>query len=238
MATLYSSVNAWRYFKFFGCLATTIYTLHGLVYVNLCKRYVSTLSYFWLTLVFSPDSAFSCVANQHVHAVKCTHYEAFCCFTVISFFLGQMDFIAAFLFDFFFNIIWEAFRWSHVTEWCICWSDPTVCASNPMDKQGRHSQISAYIHAPFDHAVFIKYHFGTSSVVSYQAAMYIYSLVSVFCSCHVFGETAKIWILVKLTFRTAISSHQVMGMSLKKVWVMENIPRWIWLFSGNWLVEN
>ena len=31
--------------------------------------------------------------------------------------------------------------------------------------------------------------------------------------------------LVKLTFWTAISSHQVMGMSLTKVWVMENIPR-------------
>ena len=29
---------------------------------------------------------------------------------------------------------------------------------------------------------------------------------------------------VKLTFWTAISSHQVMGMSLTKVWVMENIP--------------
>ena len=29
----------------------------------------------------------------------------------------------------------------------------------------------------------------------------------------------------KLTFWTAISSHQVMGMSLTKVWVMENIPR-------------
>ena len=31
--------------------------------------------------------------------------------------------------------------------------------------------------------------------------------------------------LVKLTFWTAISSHQVIGMSLTKVWVMENILR-------------
>ena len=44
--------------------------------------------------------------------------------------------------------------------------------------------------------------------------------------------------LVKLTFGTATSSHQVMWMSLKKVWVMQNIPRWIWSFSCNWLAEN
>ena len=44
--------------------------------------------------------------------------------------------------------------------------------------------------------------------------------------------------LVKLTFWTAISTHQVMGMSLAKVWVMENIPRWIWSFSCNRLAEN
>ena len=76
--------------------------------------------------------------------------------------------------------------------------------------------------------------------------MYMCSLVSVFCSClfsvnqltfeiyiilcqysdHSLVRALKIKInLVKLTFWTAISSHQVMGMSLTKVWVMENIPR-------------
>ena len=89
--------------------------------------------------------------------------------------------------------------------------------------------------------------------------MYIYSLVSVFCFrhfsvkqrklemyiilCryyyHILSRVLKIKInLVKLTFRTAISSHQVMGMSLKKVCVMQNITRWIWFFSCIWLAEN
>ena len=72
--------------------------------------------------------------------------------------------------------------------------------------------------------------------VSDQASMYVYSLVSGFCSSHfsvkqlkfdmsfcvnilitVFFGVLKIKRnLVKLTFRTAISSHQVMGMSLTK----------------------
>ena len=75
--------------------------------------------------------------------------------------------------------------------------------------------------------------------------MYIYSLVSVFCFCHFSVKQLQFEIyiilcdilikvlirvlkikqnLVKFTFRTATSSHQVMGMSLKKVWVMQNIP--------------
>ena len=102
-----------------------------------------------------------------------------------------------------------------------------------------------YIHVPFGHAVFFKKHFGTSSVISDQASMYMCSLVSIFCSRHfsvkqltfeiyifsvnilitVLFRVLKIKInLVKLTFWIAISSHQVMGMSLTKVWVMENIP--------------
>ena len=76
--------------------------------------------------------------------------------------------------------------------------------------------------------------------------MYMCSLVSVFCSrlfsvnqlhlkftsfrvnilITVLFRVLKIKInLVKLTFWTAVSSHQVMGMSLTKVWVMENTPR-------------
>ena len=58
--------------------------------------------------------------------------------------------------------------------------------------------------------------------------MYIYSLVSVFCFHHfpsfcvdilitVLARLLKMKInLVKFTFLTAISSHQTMGMSLKK----------------------
>ena len=42
--------------------------------------------------------------------------------------------------------------------------------------------------------------------------------------------------LVKLTFWTAISSHQVMGMSLTKVWVMYrlfNVLCWLWnIYEG------
>ena len=72
--------------------------------------------------------------------------------------------------------------------------------------------------------------------------MYMCSLVGVSCSRHfsVKQLTFEIdiilcqysyhsfeikIILVTLTFWTAIFSHQVMGMSLTKVWVMENIPR-------------
>ena len=39
-----------------------------------------------------------------------------------------------------------------------------------------------YIHVTFGHDVFIKKHFGTSSVISDQASMYMCSLVNVFCS--------------------------------------------------------
>ena len=42
--------------------------------------------------------------------------------------------------------------------------------------------------------------------------------------------------MVKLTFWTAISSHQVMGMSLTKVWVMYrlfNVLCWLWnIYEG------
>ena len=94
-----------------------------------------------------------------------------------------------------------------------------------------------YIQVRFGRAVFIKKHFGTSSVISDQAAMYICSLVSVFC-CRQFSvkqlnlKFTSFYVnifntvflrglkikhnLVKLTFRTAISSHQVMGMLSKK----------------------
>ena len=87
---------------------------------------------------------------------------------------------------------------------------------------------------PLGHAVFFKKHFGTSSVISDQASMC--SRVSVFCSHHFSVKHLKVTSfcdnilipalfrvlnLVKLTFWTAISSHQAMGMRLIKVWVME-----------------
>ena len=96
------------------------------------------------------------------------------------------------------------------------------------------------------YGIYTREHFGTSSIISDQASMYVCSLVGVFCSRHfsvkqlkfeiyiflcqysyhifIWGSKKKMVIHV-LTFWTAISSHQVMGMSLTKVWVMENIPR-------------
>ena len=64
----------------------------------------------------------------------------------------------------------------------------------------------------------------------------LHQVVSIFFQFVFRGLNIKL--KVKLTFWTAISSHQVVGMSLTKGWVMENIPRWIWSFSCNRLAEN
>ena len=64
----------------------------------------------------------------------------------------------------------------------------------------------------------------------------LHQVVSIFFQFLFRGLNIKL--KVKLTFWTAISSHQVVGMSLTKGWVMENIPRWIWSFSCNRLAEN
>ena len=55
-----------------------------------------------------------------------------------------------------------------------------------------------YIHVPFGHAVFFKKHFGTSSVISDQASMYMCSLIGVFCRrhCSVKGLTFEIYIIL------------------------------------------
>ena len=70
------------------------------------------------------------------------------------------------------------------------------------------TQISMYIHVPFGHAVFIKKHFETSSVISDQASMYMFSLVSVFCSrlllwnsCHLKFTLFCVNILITVLFR-------------------------------------
>ena len=58
-----------------------------------------------------------------------------------------------------------------------------------------------YIHVPFGHAVSIKkQHFRTSSVISYQASMYMCSLVSVFCS--------RLFSVKQLTFEIYIILYQ------------------------------
>ena len=63
-------------------------------------------------------------------------------------------------------------------------------------KQWRHSD-QHYIHVRFGHAVFIKKHFGTSSVISDQAALYMCSLLSVICG-HLFCETVTFEIYIIL----------------------------------------
>ena len=50
----------------------------------------------------------------------------------------------------------------------------------------------AYIHAPFDHAVLIRKHFETSSLISEPASVCIYFLVSILCSGHVFMKQLKL----------------------------------------------
>ena len=102
-----------------------------------------------------------------------------------------------------------------------------------------------YIHVPFGHAVLFKKHFGTSSVTSDQASMYMRSLVGVFCSRHfsVKQLTFEIDIFLcqysyhsylkgsenKTKFREInISVSNFLsssyGNALKKVRGMENIP--------------
>ena len=64
--------------------------------------------------------------------------------------IGQMDCISSILSDVFLKIILST-RYR-----CIDRSVPTVCAIYSDVQQWRLTQISAYIHVPFDHAVFIK----------------------------------------------------------------------------------
>ena len=73
-----------------------------------------------------------------------------------------------------------------------------------------------------------------STIITFQSYLCIY-IVCQFFFITVFKRVLN---FVKLTFRTVISYHQVMGDILKKVWSMENIPSWIWSFSCNRLAEN
>ena len=90
--------------------------------------------------------------------------------------------LAAFLLDFFSKLFGRHFidhtlqMYRLISPHCLC---ILLWFSNIGD-----TQISVYIHVPFGHAVFFKKHFGTSSVISDQASMYMWSLIGVFCSRH------------------------------------------------------
>ena len=68
-----------------------------------------------------------------------------------------------------------------------------------------------------------------------QLTFEIYTILCQY-SYHSFIKGSKNKKMVKLTFWTANSSHQVVGMSLTKVWVMYvlfNVLRWLWnIYEG------
>ena len=164
-----------------------------------------------------------------------------------------MDFFGGFLLDFFFqNRLGSISLITHYR--CISWSVPTVYDFLPWFSNSGDTQISVYIHVTSFKKAFWdnQCHFWPGFNVHVQPGQ-------CFLQSPLFCETAIIWNLhqvvsiffqflfrglniklnlVKLTFWTAISSHKVVGMSLTKEWVMENIPRWIWSFSWNRLAEN
>ena len=79
--------------------------------------------------------------------------------------MGQMDFVSCISLRFFCKNIWEIFHLSHVTG---VYADQLslFVHSTLIRKQWELTQISLFIHVPFDHDVFIKLHFGASSVIS------------------------------------------------------------------------
>ena len=85
--------------------------------------------------------------------------------------------LAAFLLDFFTKLSGKHFLY-HTLQMYRLISPHCLCILPGLSNSG-DTQISMYIHVPFGHAVFIKNHFGTSSVISDQASMYMCSLVSV-----------------------------------------------------------
>ena len=131
-----------------------------------------------LYYLFSPGSAVSCVADKQVsHHAMCTLRSISLHFifeSVISVYhgcihLGHMDSISSIFVRLFSKIIWEAFYFTdHTLQMYMLIVHFTL-----MDKQWRQTQISVHIYVPFDQAGFIKWHFGTGSVISDQAAMYM-----------------------------------------------------------------
>ena len=95
--------------------------------------------------------------------------------------MGQMDFISSIIviLDFFSKLSGKHFI-DHTLQMYRLFVHSTLIL-----KQWRHSDKRViYIHVPFGHAVFFKKHFGTSSVISDQASMYVCSMVGVLCSRH------------------------------------------------------
>ena len=95
--------------------------------------------------------------------------------------MGQMDFISSIFVKLFFPKLSGKHFIDHTLQMYRLISSHCLCILPGFSNSG-DTQISMYIHVAFGHAVFIKIHFGTSSVISVQASMHMCSLVSVFCS--------------------------------------------------------
>ena len=171
--------------------------------------------------------------------------------------MGQMDFIRSIFVNFFFQNYLGSI--SLITRYrCIGWSIPLFVHSTLILKQWRHWDQHVYSCTVWSCCLYQKAfrdkqcNFWPGFNVNVQPGQCFcsrlfsvkqitFEIYIILCEylITVLFRILKIKInLVKLTFQTAFSSRQVMGMSLTKVWVMENIPRWIWSFSCNWLAEN
>ena len=94
--------------------------------------------------------------------------------------MRQMDFISSIFVRFFFSKLSGKHFIDHKLQMYRLFVHSTLIL-----KQWGHSvQRVIHIHVPFDHAVFFIKHFGTSSVISDQASIYVCSMVGVLCSRH------------------------------------------------------
>ena len=118
--------------------------------------------------------------------------------------MGQMDFISSIFVRFFSQLSGNHFI-DHALHMYRLISPHCLCILPRFSKSG-DSQINVYIQVPFGRAVFFKKHFGTSSVISDQASMYMCSLVGVFCSRHfsVKQLTFEIIILCQYSYHSFI----------------------------------
>ena len=121
---------------------------------------------------FSPDPADSCVCDKLVSHCK---IYTLCCILLIFLgvrhwcvHMGQVDFISSILFDFFFSKLsgnYTLQMYSLINPLCL-WILPWFANSG-------NTQISVYIHVPFDQAVV-----WDKQCNFCQASMYTCSLVS------------------------------------------------------------
>ena len=146
--------------------------------------------------------------------------------------------LAAFLFDFLFqNYLGIIDHWSHVTN-VFADQSPLFVRSTLIRKQWRHSDQRVYSYAVWSCCLY-QLAFWDKQCNIWPGFNVQMQPGQCFLQSPIFCETAEIWSLhhfvsiffrvlkiklnfVKLTFRTAISSHQVMGMLSKKceVWKM------------------